>query len=98
MMGSRMVSRRLVLTLGIALASSAAFAQTQPGFPTRPVRMIVPFPPGQATDIVARMLGEELTKIWGQPVVIENRAGGATVREPRGDASEPKGCHWGTAL
>ena len=72
-------SALFVLTLGIALASPVAFAQAQTGFPTRPVRMIVPFPPGQATDIVARMLGEELTKIWGQQVVIENRAGGATV-------------------
>ncbi len=69
----------LALTLAIALAPLGSLAQAQSGFPTKPVRMIVPFPPGQATDIVARMLGEELTRIWGRQVVIDNRAGGATV-------------------
>ena len=76
---SRRISRMAALALAIAFASFESFAQAQTGFPARPVRMIVPFPPGQATDIVARMLGEELTKIWGRQVVIENRAGGATV-------------------
>ena len=56
----------------------ASLAQAQ-GFPTKPVRMIVPFPPGQATDIVARMLAERLTTTWNQTVIIDNRAGGGGV-------------------
>lgn len=69
----------LALTLAFAFASLASYAQAQTVFPTKPVRLIVPFPPGQATDIVARMLGEELTKIWARQVIIDNRAGGATI-------------------
>ena len=44
-------------------------------FPARPVRMIVPFPPGGANDIVARMVAQRLAEDWGKPVVIDNRAG-----------------------
>ena len=73
------VFRNFVLTMAFAFASVGSGVQAQTTFPTKPVRMIVPFPPGQATDIVARMLGEELTKIWGLQVVIDNRAGGASV-------------------
>ena len=65
----------LVKLLGavlLALASSGAAAQA---WPQKPVRFIVPFPPGGATDISARLLGEKLTQIWGQQVVIENRGG-----------------------
>jgi len=53
-------------------------AQAQP-FPTKAVRVIVAFPPGGGTDIVARAVGQKLTEIWGQPVVIENRAGASGV-------------------
>ncbi len=52
----------------------AAGAQAQ-SWPQTPVRFIVPFPPGGATDISARLLGEKLSQIWGQTVVIENRGG-----------------------
>jgi tripartite-type tricarboxylate transporter receptor subunit TctC len=52
--------------------SAAVHAQS---WPTKPVRFIVPFPPGGATDISARLLGQKLTEIWGQQVVIENRGG-----------------------
>jgi tripartite-type tricarboxylate transporter receptor subunit TctC len=51
-----------------------AGAQAQ-SWPQKPVRFIVPFPPGGATDISARLLGEKLTEIWGQQVIIENRGG-----------------------
>src|SRR3954462_8820304 len=63
---------KLVGAALLALASSGAAAQ---GWPQKPVRFIVPFPPGGATDISARLLGERLTQIWGQSVGIENRGG-----------------------
>jgi len=63
--------KTIVFLLGVLLASGA-IAQS---WPQKPVRFIVPFPPGGATDISARLLGEKLTQIWGQQVVIENRGG-----------------------
>jgi tripartite-type tricarboxylate transporter receptor subunit TctC len=66
-----MLKKVLTAVLGVFFAASA-FAQA---WPQKPVRFIVPFPPGGATDISARLLGEKLTQIWGQQVVIENRGG-----------------------
>ena len=64
--------KRTVAFLFGALIAASALAQP---WPQKPVRFIVPFPPGGATDISARLLGEKLTQIWGQTVVIENRGG-----------------------
>ena len=62
-----------ILAFAIAVfISAAAHAQS---WPTKPVRFIVPFPPGGATDISARLLGQKLTEMWSQQVVIENRGG-----------------------
>ena len=66
-----MIRKILAFAFG-ALLVSAASAQS---WPQKPVRFIVPFPPGGATDISARLLGEQLSRIWGQQVVIENRGG-----------------------
>ena len=63
---------KIVTLIAAALLSTSAGAQS---WPQKPVRFIVPFAPGGATDIAARMLGEKLGQIWGQSVVIENRAG-----------------------
>jgi tripartite-type tricarboxylate transporter receptor subunit TctC len=57
----------------IAMVSSLSVAQNN--YPQKPIRLIVPFPPGGSTDIFSRMLGEKLTLIWKQPVIIENKAG-----------------------
>jgi tripartite-type tricarboxylate transporter receptor subunit TctC len=64
--------KKILICLAALLTSTAAAAQS---WPQKPVRFIVPFPPGGATDISARILGEKLTEIWGQQVVIENRGG-----------------------
>lgn len=64
--------RKLAATLALSLIALGASAQN---WPEKPVKFIVPFSPGGATDISARLLGERLTHIWGQQVVIENRGG-----------------------
>ena len=63
---------RKLLAFALGMLAASAWAQS---WPQKPVRFIVPFPPGGATDISARLLGEKLTQIWGQTVVIENRGG-----------------------
>jgi tripartite-type tricarboxylate transporter receptor subunit TctC len=65
------MQKLVAFIVGMLLAVGAA-AQS---WPQKPVRFIVPFPPGGATDISARLVGEKLSQIWGQSVVIENRGG-----------------------
>jgi len=64
--------KRLALLVVSVVVSSAVFAQS---YPNHPVKVIVPWPPGQATDIAARMLAEKMQEALKQPFVIDNRAG-----------------------
>lgn len=63
----------------VCLTSGAVSAQGHNTFPDKPIRLIVAYAPGGATDIVARMLSQELTALLGQSVIVENRAGGGTL-------------------
>ena len=69
-------SRRLILSCAATLlAASGPWAHAQTGWPSKPVKIVVPFAPGGTTDILARAIAPELTKAFGQQFVVENRAG-----------------------
>ena len=71
-----MFTRRLAIPVALALCALHApgFAQT---FPARPVTLVVPFPPGGGTDTGARVIAEQLSRRWSQPVIVENKGGAA---------------------
>ena len=95
----------LAIALAVTLAYGPAAAQDvrdadAKSYPNRTVRIIVPFPPGGPADIVARFVGQKMSEDWGQPVVIENRAGGNTTigaagrGEVRARRLHPVCCRW----
>jgi tripartite-type tricarboxylate transporter receptor subunit TctC len=67
----------LIFMLAIADATAQGTADSL-SYPNRAVRIIVPFPPGGPTDILTRVLGQRMSEVWGQPVVIENQPGANT--------------------
>src|SRR3954465_577678 len=68
---------RKIFAAALALCASLAWAQ---GYPNKPVKIVVPFTAGSATDILGRTVGQKLSEIWNQPVIIENRPGaGGTI-------------------
>jgi tripartite-type tricarboxylate transporter receptor subunit TctC len=88
-----MLSRRRFVGL---VATSALTSLVRPagaqGWPTRHVRIIVPFVPGGATDVIARVMGNRLSEAWGQQVVVENRSGaGANIGAQAAALSDPDG-------
>jgi tripartite-type tricarboxylate transporter receptor subunit TctC len=75
----RRATRRIpnvICTAVLLVATTGAFAQA---YPQRPVRIIVPYPPGSGTDIVARILGQRIGENWGQTMIVENRPGAGAI-------------------
>lgn len=76
----------------LALAALAPLAAAQQAYPNKPVRIIVPYPPGGTADIVGRTIAEKLSGTWGQSVIVENRAGaGGTIGVDAAAKSAPDG-------
>jgi tripartite-type tricarboxylate transporter receptor subunit TctC len=67
--------RKLPVVSWAALTTTSAFAAE---YPDKPIRIVVPFMPGGSNDLVGRVLAQKFTESWGQPVVIDNRAGGGS--------------------
>ncbi|WP_304351424.1 tripartite tricarboxylate transporter substrate binding protein [Comamonas testosteroni] len=77
------------IAVAAVLSSTGAIAQS---FPSKPITLIVPFPAGGTTDVLARSLGERLSRSWGQPVIVDNRPGvGATLGASMVAKSKPDG-------
>ena len=72
MLRKSLLSLSLSLTLSLALLPQLAMAQA---YPSKPIKILVPFTAGGSSDIIARSIGIKLSEIMGQPVVVENRAG-----------------------
>src|SRR5690349_12817817 len=68
------MARLLALFLGFFVL---ALAQAQDAYPSRPVKLVLPFPAGGPLDLVARLTAQKLTEQWGKPVVVENVSGGS---------------------
>ena len=75
-----MTRRWITFAMISALMMGTAAAQERPdAFPTRSIKIVVPFPAGGPSDILARMIGQKMSEDWGQAVVVENRPGANTV-------------------
>jgi len=68
-------SRRALLSVAAIAAMAPALATTPPPFPNKPVTLVVPYSAGGGTDIVGRLIGQRLSELWGQSVIVENRTG-----------------------
>ena len=73
------VQQFLALTLLAGLALAAVGNASAQDFPTKPIRIVVPYTPGGTTDNLARLCAQELTKAWGQPVIVDNRPGASGI-------------------
>ena len=69
---------RSILACGAAILGMSCFSALAQVYPAKPIRLIVPYPPGGPTDLVGRSIGQKLAEAWGQQVVVENRAGAAS--------------------
>ncbi len=92
------IARTYLWLAVVVMAAGPMSAAAQPAYPSRPIRFIVPYPPGSGTDIVARLLGQKMSESWGQPVVVDNRpSAGAIVGIDAIAKAAPDGYTFGIA-
>ncbi len=83
-----LAAARALLTCALLAAQAPSFANTDT-FPNKPIKVIVPFPPGGGVDVIARMVGDKLAATWGQPIVIDNKPGAGTLIGAHAVATSP---------
>ncbi len=84
--------KKILVVTALTLAAACGSAMAQQNWPTKPIKIIVPFPPGQASDTIARVVGERMSKSLGQPVIVENITGaGGNIGSDRGAKADPDG-------
>src|SRR6266851_2093397 len=87
-----MIFMRHIFLAALLVAAMSASARAQTDYPTKPIQLVVPVPPGGAADFIARTLGQKLGDALGQPVVISNRGGaGGTIASAGVAKAEPDG-------
>src|SRR3977135_4752457 len=87
-----MISRR-ALVAGLALGAAGIGQATAQAYPTKPIKLIVPFAPGGPADVMARIVTQRMSPILGQAFVLENRPGaGGTIGARAAAPAEPAGC------
>jgi tripartite-type tricarboxylate transporter receptor subunit TctC len=92
-LGTTPVARWLRAAVAMLLAAAALGAAAQTPYPSRPIRILVPFAPGGSLDPVARLIGDRLQQAWGQPVIVDNRPGGNTTIATLAAAKAPPDGH-----
>ena len=87
-------NRRSLLVTAVSFISASSFpVLAQSIFPSRPIRLVVPFPPGGSTDVAARTIAERLANDFGQPVIVDNRPGAGTTIAATQVAASPADGH-----
>ncbi|MBS7699959.1 MULTISPECIES: tripartite tricarboxylate transporter substrate binding protein [unclassified Chelatococcus] len=88
-----MIKRRALLVAGATLALVGSIAGASAAdFPTKPVKLVIPYPPGGPTDLVGRLVAQRLSDLWKQPVVVDNKAGASgTIGSDAVARAEPDG-------
>ena len=87
-----MISRRTLLATGAAFGASMSTRASAQSYPDKPIKMIVPFPPGGPIDTMARLTGQQMASALGQQVIVENRPGaGSTIGYKAAASADPDG-------
>ncbi|MGB3070815.1 MAG: tripartite tricarboxylate transporter substrate binding protein [Ottowia sp.] len=82
-----LAAARALLACALMATQAPSFAQDT--FPNKPIKLIVPFPPGGGVDVIARMVGDKLGSAWGQPIVVDNKPGAGTLIGAHAVATSP---------